>query len=124
MDLPVILLGAVVVTVGVVAWVRERRTWQTILAVPARDPVPALASVLQYHALRQAGLRSRYKLAHAGFALHQAHSSLNQTAEVKVHRDDLARAHQVRAGSPGTQSRRAQSPGTQIPPSPRASGGR
>lgn len=87
-------LAVVVVVAGVAAWLQEQRTWQDVHAAAGYRPDSA---VRLHHALRAAGVRSRYRAVGTGASFASLGNATNQTVKVLVHRDDLHRAREVAA---------------------------
>jgi len=87
--LAIVLLGA-----AAYGWMREQRTWVRFFGASGRDQAEALRI---HSALRAAGVRCRYKFAHAGLQRPDGGTIPQTTAIVQVHRNDVHRANEVRA---------------------------
>lgn len=93
---PLLLLIVIVGGVtGAVFLILERRTWQEFHVSRGHD---ATAAQL-HHALRAAGVRCRYRVGNSGALFSQLGGAMSRIQETRVlvHRNDLHRAHEVRA---------------------------
>ncbi len=96
-----LLLGAALIVLIVVAllwWIRERLQWETVYESTLLNQGEAFAL---YGALHNEGIRVRIDTPHGAFGFGGPHQRnavghLLHTVRVRVHRDDLRRAHEVR----------------------------